>query len=272
MLAAGGPEDTQAPALRPYVVTEETRPGLAVRRAAELDGHMDTDFPHLDETVVATARFLATLGDLSDEDMRAPSLLPGWTRGHVVTHVARNADALANALHGAQAGEVRAQYPSQEQRDADIEAGAGRSAEELRADATASARRWDQAANEVHAAKLDNEFSRTPGSETFPVRRIGKSRRTEVEVHHADLGVGYTAEDWPDDFVDLLMARREKELSAAGTGLTWRATDRDASWSSGEGPEVTGTAADLVWWLLGRGSGEGLTSSTGTLPEIGRWA
>lgn len=233
---------------------------------------MDTDFPHLDETVVATARFLETLGKLSDEDMRAPSLLPGWTRGHVVTHVARNADALANVLRGAQAGEVRAQYPSSEQREADIEAGAGRSAEELRADAAASARRWDQAANELHAANLGNRYSRVPGSETYPVRRIGRMRRTEVEVHHADLDAGYTAADWPTDFVDLLMERRVKELSLAGIGLTWRATDRDASWSSGEGPEVTGTAADLVWWLIGRGSGEGLTCSAGDLPELGRWA
>ena len=72
-------------------------------------------------------------------------------------------------------------------------------------------------------------------------------------MHHADLGIGYTAADWPADFVDLLMERRAKELRSAGTGLTWRATDRDASWSSGEGPEVSGTAADLLWWLLGRG-------------------
>ena len=271
MLAVDDPEDTQALPLRPYVVTEETRSGLAVRRAAELDGHMDTDFPHLDETVVATARFLESISALSDEDLREPSLLPDWTRAHVVAHVARNADALANALHGAQAGEVRAMYPSQEQRDADIEEGAARSAEELRADAAAAARRWDQAANEVHAANLDNGYSRVPGGETFPSRRIGKLRRIEVEVHHADLGVGYTAADWPDDFVDLLMERRVRELTAAGTGLTWRATDRDASWSSGDGPEVTGTAADLAWWLIGRGSGEGLTCSTGSLPRIGPW-
>ena len=60
-----------------------------------MDTGMDTDFPHLDETVVATARYLEALTELSDDDVRAPSLLPGWTRGHVITHVARNADALA---------------------------------------------------------------------------------------------------------------------------------------------------------------------------------
>ena len=87
---------------------------------AAMNVGMDTDFPHLDETVVATARYLEALTELGDDDVRAPSLLPGWTRGHVITHVARNADALANVLHGAQRGELRAQYPSSEERDPDV--------------------------------------------------------------------------------------------------------------------------------------------------------
>ena len=40
----------------------------------------------------ATARLLATARTLDDDAVRAPSPLPGWTRGHVLTHVARNAD------------------------------------------------------------------------------------------------------------------------------------------------------------------------------------
>lgn len=233
---------------------------------------MGTDFPRLDETVVATAGYLERVARLTEDDVRAPSLLPGWTRAHVITHLARNADALAGVLRGAQTGEVRAMYPSQEQRDADIEDGAGRPVAELRADAVASAGRWHQAANELHAALLDAPASRLPGDPTWPVRRVGSMRWTEVEVHHADLGLGYTAEDWPAEFRADLMERRRRELEETGPALHCYATDTGERWSSGDGPQVTGRSADLLWWLLGRGSGEHLQSSHGTLPELGRWA
>lgn len=233
---------------------------------------VDIAFPDVDETVMATARFVDTVSALSDEELRAPSALPGWTRAHVVTHVARNADALTNLLRGAQALEVRAMYPSQEDRDAAIDAGARRSAEELLTDVVAACGRWQQAANELPAAGLEAEGTSRPEGPPFPVRRVGTMRRTEVEVHHADLGAGYAAADWPADFVAALMKRRRRELAEAGIALRWEATDTGESWDTGEGPEVTGSAADLVWWLIGRGTGEALTCSDGRLPELGRWA
>ena len=233
---------------------------------------MDDALPHLDETVVATARFLETVARLDEKALRAPSVLPGWSRAHVVTHVARNADALAGVLLGAQAGEIRPMYASQAARDADIEDGAPRSPEELRADARTSAGRWQQAADALDAANLDNPMARLPDGPTQPVRRVGMMRRTEVEVHHADLDAGYTSADWPAGFVSALMKRRRRELDEAGSRLRWSATDIGETWETGAGPEVTGTAADLVWWLLGRGNGEGLTCSDGRLPELGRWA
>ena len=39
-----------------------------------------------------TDRLLGTVGSLPD--VGGPSLCEGWTRGHVITHVARNAEAL----------------------------------------------------------------------------------------------------------------------------------------------------------------------------------
>lgn len=233
---------------------------------------MDTDFPHLDETVVATARYLEALTDLSDEDVHAPSLLPGWTRAHVITHLARNADSLTQVLHAAQAGEVGWMYDSQEQRDADFEAGARLSAAELREDAVASAGRFKEAANELHSANLENPVCRVPGAEQWPVRRVGAMRRTEIEVHHADLGLWYTAAEWPADFVDHLLKRRKRELESAGIALQLELADRDDVMLVGVGgPVISGTTADVVWWLLGRGSGEGVSSSDGQLPDLGRW-
>jgi maleylpyruvate isomerase len=226
--------------------------------------------PQLHETVLATTRYLEALTSLSDEDCRAPSALPGWSRGHVITHLSRNADALVNLLHWGQTGVETPMYSSTGQRDADIEAGSGRSAEELRADAVAACGRFIQAANELHTSRFDTMVSRTPGSPPYPVTKVCGMRRTEVEIHHADLLIGYSPYDWPEDFVTHLVARRQREL--ADRPMTWRLTDTGETIHVGEGgPEVSGHSADLVWWLIGRGSGEGLVSSTGSLPDLGRW-
>ncbi len=43
----------------------------------------------------ATDTLLATVSRLTDADLDHPSLCEGWTRGHVVAHLARNAEAIA---------------------------------------------------------------------------------------------------------------------------------------------------------------------------------
>jgi len=97
----------------------------------------------------ATDRLLATAAGLTDRQAREPSLLPGWSRGHVLVHLARNADGLRNLLIWARTGVVTPQYPSQQARDDAIEAGAGRPAGDLVADLRESA-----AAFAVEAAGL----------------------------------------------------------------------------------------------------------------------
>src|SRR5690349_5101281 len=80
----------------------------------------------LPEVDRATARLLATARKLADADSAAPSLLPGWTRGHVLAHLALNADACVNLLTTARTGVDTPMYASDEQREADIVAAAGR--------------------------------------------------------------------------------------------------------------------------------------------------
>ncbi|MFE2582622.1 maleylpyruvate isomerase N-terminal domain-containing protein [Streptomyces sp. NPDC059378] len=46
----------------------------------------------LDEVRASAARVGAGLGSLTDVQAREPSALPGWSRGHVLTHLARSAD------------------------------------------------------------------------------------------------------------------------------------------------------------------------------------
>ncbi len=97
--------------------------------------------PELADLEMATRRLLATAALLTDAQVREPSRLPGWTRGHVLTHLARNADGCCNLLAWARTGTETPMYPSEAARDAAIAAGAGRRAADIAADARDSARR-----------------------------------------------------------------------------------------------------------------------------------
>jgi len=231
-----------------------------------------SDLPHFEETILATTRYLADIEGLTDDQVREPTALPGWTRAHVITHVSRNADALAAVLHAAQEGREIAMYADQESRDAEIEAWAGRSAAEIIEDAAASWGRMLQAENEIHDPRHDDTFTRRSGTDPLPVRQVGHLRLTEVEIHHADLLLGYTPANWPHDFSRDLVSRRENEL-ADGPSMVLSSTDVDGLWKfgPGQGPEIAGTVGDLAWWLVGRGDGSGLVSSTGELPKLPGW-
>ena len=132
----------------------------------------------------------ATLARVGDTEARAPSRLPGWSVGHVLTHIARNGDSLVWRLEGAAAGELRDQYPGGlEQRRADIEAGAARPAAELVDDV----RRSSAAVEEVLAGLPDAAWdapSRTSRGVVEDARDAVLSRWREVVVHHGDLGLG----------------------------------------------------------------------------------
>src|SRR5438105_332850 len=148
----------------------------------------------------ATDRLLATAAALSDAQAREPSLLPGWSRGHVLTHIARNADGLGNLLRWAQTGTETPMYASAESRGADIEAGAGRPAADLAADVRESA-----AALAAEAASMPDDAwtaqVRALNGPPFPAFGVLDRRLSEVEIHHVDLAAGYAPGDWPDDFI-----------------------------------------------------------------------
>jgi len=92
-----------------------------------------------DQIDQATQRLIDTARIITEPDLRAPSLLPGWTRAHVLAHLARGADAMRNLLVAVRSGQERPAYVSAEARQADIERGAGMRADELMADLADSA-------------------------------------------------------------------------------------------------------------------------------------
>jgi maleylpyruvate isomerase len=150
----------------------------------------------------ATSLLLETASRLTDEQVRQPSLLPGWTRGHVLTHLARGADALRNLLDGVRTGVPRAAYESQQARDADIEAGSGRSAAELTADLRQSALAWRAAVDAIHGEAWATPVS-TPDGKLIPASQLVIRRLVEIELHHVDLDAGYYPSDWPTTFNQL---------------------------------------------------------------------
>lgn len=132
----------------------------------------------------------AGLVGLSDATARSPSLLPVWSVGHVLTHIARNADSVVWRLEGAAKGERRDQYPGGlEQRRDDIEAGAGRPADELVADVQASSAAVARSIAALPDVAWDAP-SRTARGVVEPSRDAIFSRWREVVVHHGDLGLG----------------------------------------------------------------------------------
>jgi maleylpyruvate isomerase len=149
----------------------------------------------------AHQRLLAHGDTWVDLDVRRPSLLPRWTIGHVLTHLARNADSHQRVLDAARRGESGRRYPGgAEQRNGEIEAGAGRpireQVEDLRRSIWALEQAW--AVMTPDAWRIIGES--LGGTEVMA--ELPFLRWREVEVHHADLGLpGFTFEDWSPDYV-----------------------------------------------------------------------
>ena len=189
----------------------------------------------------------------------------------MVAHLALNAEGLTGALSGVVAGEPVPTYASQEARDGDIEKLATEDPAELRDRLMGACTEYADAAAAMPEDAWGARLERTPGGRTYTAAAAVGMRLREVEIHHADLGAGYTHRAWPPAFSALLLDAMVKR-GAARDPFTADPTDLDGTWSFGEGgPTVTGAAADLGWWLTGRGDGEGLTSDDGSLPGIEEW-
>src|SRR5690606_22104668 len=138
---------------------------------------------------VETDRLLTTCTRLSDP--RRDSLCRGWDVAHVLTHVARNADALCNLAQWAVDGTERAAYDSPESRDAAIEEGARRPLEEIVADVRDTAFRFRELAQELTGPAGDAEV-RTRTGTIVKGHQVIAMRILEVVFHHVDLRTDYT--------------------------------------------------------------------------------
>ena len=233
----------------------------------------------LPEVDRATDRLLRTVAALDDAAVAGPSLLPGWTRGHVLTHIARNADSYVNLLASARTGEHISQYASPAARDADIAAGAGRPATVQLADLRASAGRFGEAARAMPADTWAARVQSSRGPRVAAT--LIWARLREVEVHHVDLAAGYRTADWPEAFsqrvlhevVNDLAGRAElPALVLCPAETERRLTLGEAAHDAPDPPTIAGPAHALAGWLTGRSPGDELVvTPAGPLPTLSSW-
>ncbi|MCW2534211.1 MAG: hypothetical protein JWP62_3781 [Blastococcus sp.] len=172
----------------------------------------------------ATGRLLRTVGGFTDAGVREPSLLPGWTRAHVLAHLAGGAAALRNLLDSARTGVAIPAYASQEARDEAIEAGARRDAATLLEEVTAAAGLFRAAAAALPDAAWERQVQ-VPTGAPLPAVQLLERRLVELELHHTDLDAGYGAEDWPQSFVELELAEPMRSQRADRITVGDRSTD-----------------------------------------------
>jgi maleylpyruvate isomerase len=213
---------------------------------------------------------------LDDIAMKRPSLLPGWNRGHVVTHLARNADALVNLLTWARTGVEHPMYTSRADRDADIEEGSYRTSMVLREDLDAAVTRFFEAVTHMDDISWQKEVVLSSGRQ-INACTVPWMRWQETAVHLIDLDAGVGFGDLPGGHVEQLLDMVIGEFAARPDvpPVRLRADlpdGRQRDWELAgnllekDSAGVGGPAPAVLAWLIGRGDGSGLAGELPTLP------
>ncbi len=205
-------------------------------------------------------------------DLHGPSRLPGWTRGHVVTHVARNAEGLVRLLTWARTGIETPMYPSIQARAADIEAGAGRPVAEQLDDLRSTGAAFTAAAKELSPKHWEATVRTRHGSREASA--IPWMRVREVWLHLVDLNAGAELDVLPEDIATALVrdvagwmeSRVPARIELQIPGKEPIAFGPDTSTAV----PVSGPVQELAGWLTGRSPGDRLIAPDG-LPNLPSW-
>ncbi|MGH3547421.1 MAG: maleylpyruvate isomerase family mycothiol-dependent enzyme [Pseudonocardiaceae bacterium] len=210
------------------------------------------------------------------DDLRGQSRLPGWSRGHVVTHVARNAEGLERLLTWARTGIETPMYPSVQAREADIEAGAGRAQPEQLDDLRRTGAAFAATAQELSPDQWDATVATRHGP--TPAARVAWARVRELWLHLVDLDAGVEVDAIPADIATRLVREVANwmhtrvtaaiKLQLPGGELITFGPETTAA-KPVAGP-ISGSATQLAGWLTGRSRGKALTAP-GELPELPPW-
>ncbi|TWD73286.1 maleylpyruvate isomerase [Kribbella amoyensis] len=210
----------------------------------------------------AVERLTAVIAPVDEEAARAASGLPGWSRAHVMAHLANFSLAMTRQVDEARAGRLVEMYDGgRPARSAAIEADSARPAEELK--------------DRVNAATADllaawaqvDDWSRPVSHRNGDLASTVFTAWREFEVHTVDLALAATSDDWSPEFclhlLDFLRPRTPE-------GIRLRLEAEDVVWEEGGGQVrvVKGRLTDLTAWMAGR---QPVSSLVGELPELSPW-
>jgi maleylpyruvate isomerase len=230
-----------------------------------------------------TAHYTRQLSLLRPGDYADGSLLQGWSRAHLVAHVAYNAAALCNLMDWATTGVEHPMYPSPAARDEEIATGATLIPDALRNlhDHTVARLRvaWDDAPEASWRYDV-----RTAQGRTVPAAETLWMRSREVWIHAVDLDTGAGFDDIPGPVLRTLLTEIPARWRSAGTGSGLVLVDDDTGTtvevdpgtsSSDRRQVVSGPLPGLVRWAAGRGDA-GVTATDGSgrpvpVPAPPRW-
>ncbi|HMO11070.1 MAG TPA: maleylpyruvate isomerase family mycothiol-dependent enzyme [Actinotalea sp.] len=216
-----------------------------------------------------------TLDGLVDEQVGEASRLPGWSRGHVLAHLAGFAEAAERQLRRVVAGDDPGEFydGGRPGRDAAIDEGAGASAALHRERVGAAMDRI-----EGFIDLLDAELLRRPTGyqDGRPVEALVLAWWRELSIHLTDLDLGPQHTLWGPELREHLISHLAARVPD-GVLIELEPSDVDEPRRIGEGTRVRikGAANDLVAWLAGREPLGPVDADDGSapvaLPELGPW-
>ncbi|TFB92823.1 maleylpyruvate isomerase family mycothiol-dependent enzyme [Cryobacterium sp. HLT2-28] len=221
---------------------------------------------------LGTEFFRRRLDALPDGALAGESLLPGWTRAHVVAHVCYNALALGRLAQWASTGVETPMYASAEVRNTEIRDGALLAPGALRRLFADSAARLDTCWGDVPESRWEHPVRNGQGA-MVPASETRWMRTREVWIHAVDLNTGASFRDIPAPVLERILGDITGAWQARGEpGIRLTPTD-SASASSGAadaGVQLRGSLAALTAWAAGRGS-LGVSAAAGDVPAPPRW-
>ena len=222
-----------------------------------------------------TAFWSRKVNELTDDELDGPSLLPGWSRRHVIAHVGYNARALTRLVQWANTGVETAMYSSPQARNQEIAYGATLPARALRHLNDHASVSLNVEWRDTPEAAWSHEV-RTAQGRTVPATETVWMRNREVWIHAVDLDNGARFSDVPAEVLTRLLSDIVGNWAAKDKdpGLRIQVCDAPELGELGAGAGqdagilVRGDLAAVAQWASGRG---GARLEVGADVENPRW-